>query len=197
MLGALRSTPVTVRYANGPLLHMRGGAFMATLATFATEFRQGHVADGSRDGSRMLGSPAVVVGRATAATARCAASTAAAFIDSASASAAIDVGSSGGGFGGGGGGCNADGSLVKKDDVVAQDDVACGAACGGACGAACGAACGGVVILVSPHMEDGHDERSLTPFANAFRLASRGSFYQRWMDSTQPCWLPYRSAFYV
>ena len=38
----------------------------------------------------------------------------------------------------------------------------------------------GLVALMSPHMEDGEDERSRTPFCNMFRLCSRDSLYQRW-----------------
>ena len=43
------------------------------------------------------------------------------------------------------------------------------------------AACGGVVALVSPHLEDGEDARSLTPLANLIRFCSRGSLYQMWL----------------
>lgn len=98
--------PVTVRYANGPLLEIADGATGVTpLATFETEFRDA-LHSGHRFGSRLQGSPAVVVGRAG----------------------------------------------------------------------------GGVVALASPHIEDGTDARSLTPFANLVRLCSRGSFYQRWIE---------------
>lgn len=46
--------------------------------------------------------------------------------------------------------------------------------------------CGdGLVALVSPHLEDGADERSHTPFRNLFHLCSCGSLYQRWcLDGT-------------
>ena len=54
------SIPVTVRYNNGPLLRV-AGCGLVTLATFATEFRNLHT--GSREGSRMEGSPAIVIGR--------------------------------------------------------------------------------------------------------------------------------------
>ena len=44
----------------------------------------------------------------------------------------------------------------------------------------------GLVALVSPHIEDGEDERSRTPFCNMFRLCSRGSLYQHWLlDDTE------------
>ena len=99
---------VTVRYANGPLLQIEPSTTAATsLATFETEFRD-RMHAGHRFGSRLLGSPAVVIGRSAG---------------------------------------------------------------------------GGVVALVSPHLEDGTDARSLTPFANLVRLASRGSFYQLWIES--------------
>ena len=39
---------------------------------------------------------------------------------------------------------------------------------------------GGFVALVSPHLEEGTDERTRTPFANLVRLTSRNSFYQQW-----------------
>jgi hypothetical protein len=53
---------VTVRYANGPLMRIDGLGAAASYANFATEFRgAGHA--GSREGSRLEGSPAVVVGR--------------------------------------------------------------------------------------------------------------------------------------
>ena len=103
--------PVTVRYANGPLMRIAGPA--ATLATFATEFRELHA--GHRYGSRIEGSPAVVLGRA---------------------------------------------SGLRAEQP------------------------GGVVALASPHIEDGDDARALTPFANMLRLASRGSFYQRWIEES-------------
>lgn len=38
----------------------------------------------------------------------------------------------------------------------------------------------GLVALVSPHIEDGDDERSRTPFCNLFRLCSRESSYQQY-----------------
>jgi hypothetical protein len=38
----------------------------------------------------------------------------------------------------------------------------------------------GLVLLASPHFEDGEDERSLTPFRNFFRFCSRDSPYQTW-----------------
>lgn len=53
--------PVTCRYANGPMLRISGSA-AAPLATFATEFRDALHA-GHRFGSRLEGSPAVVLGR--------------------------------------------------------------------------------------------------------------------------------------
>lgn len=102
LLGALRREPVTVRYANGPIMRIAGRG-TAALATFACEFRgpQGDYPP------RMDGSPAIVVGL-------------------------------------------------------------------------CGA---GLVALVSPHVEDGRDARSLTPFCNLVRLASRGSFYRLWAEA--------------
>mmetsp|Transcript_33380 Transcript_33380/g.87901 ORF Transcript_33380/g.87901 Transcript_33380/m.87901 type:complete len:356 (-) Transcript_33380:158-1225(-) len=125
-LGALGPShgPVTVRYQNGPLMRPCGSDLL-TLATFATEFRG--LQDGSRAGSRMLGTPAIVIGRA--------------------------------------GGGSAD---------------AIGAGCGAGHGVGSGAGHGGVVALVSPHLEDGQDQRALTPLANLFRLASRDSVYQLW-----------------
>ncbi len=105
-LGALEpsaaAAPVTVRYANGPLMRISGPGVTA-LANFVSEFRgpQGDYPP------RMAGSPAVVLGRCT----------------------------------------------------------------GG----------GGLVALVSPHLEDGTDTRSLTPFRNLFHLASRDSLLQRWL----------------
>ena len=47
---------------------------------------------------------------------------------------------------------------------------------------------GGLVALVSPHLEDGPDERTRTPFANLVRLTSRNSFYQQWrmQETTRP-----------
>lgn len=104
-VGALSGSnvqPVTVRYANGPIMRICG-ASVATLAVFATEFR-GWRGDYP---PAMDGTPAVVIGR--------------------------------------------------------QDGT------------------GGVVALVSPHMEDGTDERSLTPFCNLFRLASRASPMLQWL----------------
>lgn len=91
----------------------------------------------------------------------------------------------------------ADGRAGPCSDGRHDAGAGVGVACDATCGAAGGAACGGVVMLVSPHLEDGSDERSITPFVNAFRLVSRGSFYQRWMDGTEPSWLPYRSSFHV
>lgn len=42
----------------------------------------------------------------------------------------------------------------------------------------CGAHGAGLVVLVSPHVEDGAGARALTPFANAVRLACGRSFYR-------------------
>ena len=39
-----------------------------------------------------------------------------------------------------------------------------------------------MVALVSPHLEDGTDTRSLTPFANLIRFVSRDSLYQLWTN---------------
>ena len=56
---------ITVRYANGPLMRIGGCGSAASYAEFATEFRGlGHA--GTRDGSRLEGSPAIIVGRSGA-----------------------------------------------------------------------------------------------------------------------------------
>ena len=57
----------------------------------------------------------------------------------------------------------------------------------------------GLVALVSPHLEDGSDVRSLLPLVNLLRLVSRGSLYQQWvlqspeglgLDAAAPAWAP-------
>lgn len=97
------------------------GEGLLTLATFATEFRAGQ--EGTREGSRMLGTPAVILGRY--------------------ASTSADSTSS-------------EGLCTHHEGAE------------------------GLVALVSPHIEDGVDERTQTPFTNLIRLVSKGSFYQRW-----------------
>ena len=125
------NAPVTVRYANGPLLHICDEDAAQSLATFATEFRD-ELHAGHRFGSRLEGSPAVVVGRCKS-------------------------------RGGSNGSTSNQGSSSGGGDSML----------------------GGVVALASPHLEDGADARALLPFVNMFRLASRGSFYQRWVESTR------------
>jgi hypothetical protein len=59
-IGRSQYCTVTVRYANGPCLRICGeGA--TTFATFVSEFRDRQ--SGTRDGSRLEGTPALVVGR--------------------------------------------------------------------------------------------------------------------------------------
>ena len=41
----------------------------------------------------------------------------------------------------------------------------------------------GMVVLASPHLEDATDVNALVPFGNLFRLASRDSFYQRFVEA--------------
>ena len=41
----------------------------------------------------------------------------------------------------------------------------------------------GMVVLASPHLEDATDVNALIPFGNLFRLASRESFYQRFVEA--------------
>lgn len=120
--GTSAAATVTVRYANGPMMQIDAAGAAAAYAVFATEFRGLHA--GTREGSRLEGSPAVVVGRSGAM---------------------------------------------------------------------------GLVALVSPHLEDGSDVRSLLPLVNLLRLVSRGSLYQQWvlqspeglgLDAAAPAWAP-------
>jgi hypothetical protein len=176
--------------ANGPLLSIRGGGAVAC-ATFVSEFRERH--EGHRYGSRLAGSPAIVMGRSHLG------SHLGSHGDSqlgSSRSHGTSYSLHGGSSGpqGGSSGSHADSSGSHADSPRSHGDSSGShgdssgshggphSSHGGPPGSQDGPR-GGVVALISPHLEDGSDARSLTPFANAVRLASRGSLYQRFVEA--------------
>ena len=159
--GARARTAAQVRYANGPVMaqqiaspNMDGGGGTTCYARYATEFRTD---EGTRGGSRMEGTPAILVGRGPT--------------------------------------CpwpepeqqqpQQQEQPEQQEETQPQAESSgrvplreCPASTRRESGFGCG-----VVALVSPHLEDGQDERARTPLANLVQLASRGSFYQRWQLS--------------